>query len=153
MIVFDLKCSDGHVFEAWFNSSSAFENQQQKGLVACPMCGDTEISKAVMAPNVAVKSNQRAATTQVPIAKAPELGPAEVKALLAKMAKVQSDMLAESKWVGRDFDRTARAMDAGEIDQTKIHGEVSPNEAEALVEDGIAVMPLPFRVTPPNKRN
>lgn len=53
MIVFDLKCTGAHVFEAWFGSSAAYETQRGAGLVACPMCGDTDITKAVMAPNVA----------------------------------------------------------------------------------------------------
>jgi hypothetical protein len=62
-------------------------------------------------------------------------------------------MLSKSEWVGRDFDSKARAMDAGEIDKATIHGEVSKDEAKALIEDGIGVMPLPFPVVPPSKRN
>jgi len=58
MIVFDLKCGQGHVFEAWFGSSAAWEGQRAAGLVACPMCGSAEVEKAVMAPNVGAKGNQ-----------------------------------------------------------------------------------------------
>ena len=59
MIVFDLKCNKGHVFEAWFRSSAAYEQQRAQGLVACPHCNNTDIIKAVMAPNVTAKSNQK----------------------------------------------------------------------------------------------
>ena len=59
MIVFDLKCaSHGHVFEAWFGSSADYEDQRARGLVACPICGDDEVTKAVMAPAVAAKGNR-----------------------------------------------------------------------------------------------
>ena len=61
MIVFDLKCEgQGHVFEAWFGSSADYADQKERGLLACPLCGDTRIGKALMAPAVAAKSTQPA---------------------------------------------------------------------------------------------
>ena len=62
MIVFDLKCGGGHVFEAWFGSTADYESQRERSLIACPMCGDIAIDKAVMAPNVAAKGNRRGDT-------------------------------------------------------------------------------------------
>lgn len=60
MIVFDLCCAAGdHRFEAWFASSSSFADQQARGLIICPICGDASVRKAVMAPRLGVKSNQR----------------------------------------------------------------------------------------------
>src|SRR3546814_2063882 len=60
MIVFDLKCYDrGHVFEGWFGSSADYEKQRASGMIACPVCGDTQVRKAVMSPAVSAKSNQR----------------------------------------------------------------------------------------------
>jgi hypothetical protein len=156
MIVFDLKCAEGHVFEAWFANSGAFEDQRARALVACPFCGGTDIAKAVMAPNVAAKGNQRARSADAattPVVSTPPGDPAEVKRALAAMARLQAEALAKSEWVGRDFDRQARAMDDGEIDRKTIHGEVTPDEAKALIEDGVGVMPLPFPVVPPAKRN
>src|SRR3546814_7421276 len=62
MIVFDLCCTAGdHRFEAWFASSDSFADQQARGLIACPVCGDAEVRKAVMAPRVGAKSNQQVA--------------------------------------------------------------------------------------------
>ena len=61
MIVFDLKCSGGHVFEAWFGSSAAYDAQRASGMIACPMCGAGDVAKAVMAPNVAAKGNRAVA--------------------------------------------------------------------------------------------
>lgn len=151
MIVFDLKCEGvGHVFEAWFSDSDAFVDQQGKGLLSCPICGDRRIAKAAMAVGVPKKGNaapdHRAAATQA-------ADNCEAKALLAAMAQAQGKLLEGSQWVGRKFDNHARAMDAGEIEKSTIHGEVTAKEAQALLEDGVAVMPLPFPFIPPEKRN
>lgn len=154
MIVFDLKCSAGHVFEAWFGSSRAYEEQRSGGLVACPLCGDAEIAKAVMAPNVAAKGNQRgepmpAKSTETGAAPSPEA----VKAALIAMARAQSELLERSQWVGTAFTDRARAMHVGDEAPAQIHGQASVEEARALVEEGVAVLPLPFPVVPPEQRN
>ena len=156
MIVFDLKCDKAHVFEAWFANSDAFADQKQRGLLSCPLCGSAEVDKAVMAPNVAAKGNQRPDSTSstsmpAPVANAPV--PTEIKALMQTLAKAQSALLEKSEWVGKDFASKARAMDAGDIDQGLIHGQATPEEAKSLIEDGIGVMPLPFPVIPPDKQN
>ena len=152
MIVFDLKCvGHGHVFEAWFGSSAAYEEQRGRGLIACPICGETAVDKAVMAPRIAAKSNAR--TETLPVASAAPAEDIEKKALIAAMAEVQAKLVAKSEWVGRDFDAKARAMDAGEATRATIHGEVTREEAAALVEDGIAVTPLLFPIVPPEQRN
>ena len=112
MIVFDLKCGSGHVFEAWFGSSAAYEEQQAGGLVECPLCGSREVGKAVMAPNVAAKGNARAPDpVQAP---ASEPSPEMVKAAMAAIAQVQAKMLENSEWVGVAFTDRARAMHNGD---------------------------------------
>ena len=151
MIVFDLKCeAAGHVFEVWFSSSDAFADQQGKGLLDCPICGDRQIVKAAMAAGVPKKGNT-ISEHRVAVTKGVEHR--ETKELLATLAKAQEKLLEGSQWVGRKFDDQARAMDAGEIEKSTIHGEVTAKEAKALLEDGVAVMPLPFPVIPPEKRN
>ncbi len=152
MIVFDIKCADDHVFEAWFANSAAFDEQRRKKLVMCPYCGSTKVSKAPMAARIPAKSNQKpSAKVALTNDAAPTL--AEAKALLEHMAKAQKEVLKNSKWVGRDFDANARAMDAGEVPHAAIHGEVDAKQAKALIEDGVRVMPLPFPVIPPEKSN
>lgn len=145
MIVFDLRCGAGHVFEAWFGSSVDYEAQRGKALIACPMCGDTGIDKAVMAPNVAAKGNQRAA---VPVA-----GKPDPKQLMAALAQAQAKMLEGSQWVGLAFADKARAMHLGEEAHASIHGQASVEEARALIEEGVSVAPLPLPVVPPEQRN
>ncbi len=156
MIVFDLKCGADHVFEAWFASSSAFEDQKARGLLLCPVCGDTGIDKAVMAPNIAAKGNRRQAL--VPQAATPVMAPpspeaAAVMEVIKKLAAVQAEAIKTSTWVGKDFERQARAMDAGEADQAQIHGQATPEQARAMMDDGIGVMPLLIPIVPPEECN
>jgi hypothetical protein len=157
MIVFDLQCgAGGHIFEAWFSNSQAFDDQKTEGLLLCPFCGDTTISKALMAPNIPAKANQRSAVRA--LATVPDIAPSsppaqELKAMLGKIAALQADALKDSEWVGRDFERQARAMDAGETAQTPIHGQATPDQAREMIEDGIGIMPLLVPIIPPDERN
>ena len=147
MIVFDLKCGAGHVFEAWFGSSVDYEDQQARKLIQCPVCGDGTVGKAVMAPRIGSGASDDA---PAPVAS----GPApEMKALLGAMAHLQAKMLETSEWVGRRFADEARAIHLGESEQRSIHGEATPAEAAALRDEGVEVMPLPLPVTPPERRH
>jgi hypothetical protein len=157
VIIFDLKCAGcAHVFEAWFGSSEEYENQKQRSLLSCPICGSSEIGKAVMAPAVPAKSNRL--PDMHPGSAAPEAAPvpadeAKMKEVLTAIANAQAEMLKQSEWVGRDFAGTARAMHYGEQDAKPIHGEVAPKEARDLMEEGIQVAPLIVPFVPPKQRN
>lgn len=169
MISFDLRCGHGHVFEGWFRSSADYEAQAAGALIPCPTCGDTHVIKAVMAPNVGRKGNQGMplpttapgaadiAITPATHAPAPVISganlPAPVMAMAAALAKAQAEALPQSTWVGQDFAARARAMHDGAEDQALIHGQASREEAEALVEDGIPVLPLLVPVIPPELQN
>lgn len=158
MIVFDLCCGNGHVFEGWFGSSGDFASQKERGLVACPTCGSAAVDKAPMAPAVGKKGNQKQGE--------PRRKPAqerrqvtngamtpEVAQALQKLADAQAKALKDSRWVGRQFAEQSRAMHYGEREHEAIHGEASLSEAEALVEEGVPVAPLPLPVAPPDELN
>ncbi|MDF2495189.1 DUF1178 family protein [Sphingomonas sp.] len=148
MIVFDLRCGAGHVFEAWFSSSGVYEDQRWRKLVACPMCGDTGVDKAVMAPNVSPKGNSRP-----PAASPPAPMPDAVKSALKVLAEAQRKALQGSRWVGDRFATEARAMHSGDQPDQPIHGQATLAEAKALVEEGVPIAPLPLPVVPPEKAN
>ena len=154
MIVFDLECrSGGHRFEGWFANSEQFAAQQQRGLVCCPECGSADVDKAVMAPSVGRKGNQVAAK-RAP--SAPVLGgslPPEAQAVMTKLAELQSAALKDSRWVGKGFAARSREIHYGEREAETIHGQATPAEAQELHDEGIAVMPLPFPVAPPDELN
>lgn len=156
MIVFDLCCAAGdHRFEAWFASSDSFAEQQARGLIACPVCGDSEVGKAVMAPRVGAKSNQQASVAAKPadVSATGEPSPELVRKVIAEIAAKQAEMLPQSRWVGRDFADAARAMHEGRAKEDLIHGQASPEQAAALREDGIAAMPLLVPIVPPDAVN
>ena len=156
MIVFDLCCRAGdHRFEAWFASSDSFADQQARGLIACPICGDSEVKKAVMAPRVGAKSNQIQIASPQPAATSGPEGPSPelIRRVLAEIASKQAEMLPQSRWVGRDFADAARAMHEGRAAEDLIHGQASPDEAQALRDDGIAAMPLLVPIVPPDAAN
>lgn len=159
MIVYDLACSDGHRFEGWFGSSSDFEDQRARGLLACPSCGTSEVSKAPMAPAVPAKGNSRQEVLPPEAPQPPHQVmantpmPPEVQKALAALAKVQAEVLRNSTWVGDRFAEETRKMHYGERDAAPIHGQASLAEAKALVEEGVPVAPLPFPVAPPEKLN
>jgi hypothetical protein len=152
VIVFDLKCGGGHVFEAWFGSSAAWEAQRASGLVACPMCGSGDVAKAVMAPNIGAKGNRHnAGTMPPPSAGAPP--PEVVKAAMEMIASAQAKMLEKSQWVGTAFVDKARAMHLGEEPSAQIHGQATPEQAQELAEEGVPVAPLLVPVVPPEQCN
>lgn len=167
MISFDLACAGAHIFEVWFRSSADYEAQRERGLIQCPTCGNSEVTKAVMAPNVAAKGN-RSGGLPVPLPQgdagsapsAPMIAgaasglPPEAKAMLAAIARAQAEALPQSRWVGKRFAEEARAQAAAGDDAVQpIHGQATPQEAEALLDDGIAVMPLLVPIVPPEFQN
>ena len=149
MIVFDLHCAAGHIFEAWFGSSQDYEAQRARALVRCPMCDSHEISKAPMAPAVPAKSNQRSAseveTKSTALASATG-DAATMKALMEAMGEYQRKVEENCDWVGDRFAEEARALHFGEATRARgIYGEATLEDARALAEDGIEIAPLPFR--------
>jgi len=138
MIKYALGCAGGHNFDSWFPDSEAYDKQRKRGLVACPECGDFRVEKAIMAP--AVVGADRAAAT----------APAEVlmddqrRQARDMMVRLRREIEANTDDVGASFPRVARAIHEGEEPERAIRGKASLEEAKALVEDGIGVMPMPF---------
>lgn len=134
MIRYDLKCAKGHEFDGWFKSAEAFDSLSRAGHVACTICGAAEVEKRIMAPAV----RPARAAGERPKLKEPQN---DIEAALAEMRRRIEE---NSDYVGLNFAAEARAMHEGKIDERAIHGEARPDEARALIEDGIPVAPLPF---------
>lgn len=160
MIVFDLECrAGGHRFEGWFSSSQDYDAQRARGLLACPQCGAPDVDKAPMAPAVGRKGNQfprpvpaKSAKPQPMQAGAPAM-PAEAVRMIHALAMMQAEAIKQSRWTGESFAEEARAMHYGERDAELIHGQATPEEAKDLLDEGIAVAPLPFPIVPPGETN
>tara|TARA_R110000824_G_scaffold211072_3_gene397019 strand:+ start:3300 stop:3794 length:495 start_codon:yes stop_codon:yes gene_type:complete len=164
MIIFDLICADGrHRFEGWFGSSVEYSEQQERGLLDCPICGSKNIAKAAMAPNVGRKGNQEPVAIKPadsgsepqaakPVSNTAALPP-EYKEMLGKLARAQKKLLANSEWVGDKFADRARDIHYGDADEKPIHGTASQEDVAELAEEGIAALPLPLPVLPPESKN
>ena len=116
------------------------------------MCGNAAVDKALMAPNIAPKGNQRREAAPAPPADAPP-SPEAIKAAMTALAQMQARALEKSHWVGAAFADKARAMHLGEVPAAPIHGQTTPDEARALIEEGVPVAPLPLPVVPPDQCN
>lgn len=138
MIRYALKCAGGHEFESWFASAEAYDTLRAARHVVCPECGGADVEKALMAPKVR------------PGRKAADLRAAETEKEKA-LAKLRDEVERNSDYVGMNFAAEARAMHDGEKPVRSIYGEAKPEDAKALIEDGVPVAPLPF--TPRAKTN
>jgi hypothetical protein len=141
MKVLDLRCAHGHGFEGWFASNEAFETQLASGLVECPVCGDTAIVKLLSAPRLNLgnaKAPQEVAAPAVSSRAPAELSPE------ARWIRAMREVLARTEDVGDRFADEARKMHYGEAEERGIRGQATPEQTEALLDEGIPVMALPM---------
>jgi hypothetical protein len=144
MIRYALRCADGHRFDSWFQSADAFDGLAEKGLVSCAVCGRPDVTKAIMAPQVAAETEAPAPEPSKPLSTPSHPMEAALRAFRAHLE-------ANSTYVGGRFAAEARAMHLGEKADAPIHGEANPDEARALIEDGVPILPIP--VLPKAKAN
>ncbi|WP_291734983.1 DUF1178 family protein [Leisingera sp. F5] len=164
MIQYSLKCTDGHSFDSWFQSAAAFDKLAAAGLVSCAVCGGAQVEKAIMAPRVrpgrkavsAVGEPEPQTTAPAAPVPVPSTAPATPLAgpgLLSRpsgeveqaIADLRKKVEENSDYVGGSFVQEARAMHLGEAPERAIHGEAKLEDARELIEEGVPVMPLPFR--------
>ena len=152
MKVLDLQCRQGHSFEGWFGSQDDYDAQRARGLVTCPMCNDSEITKMLSAPRLNLgHGTEPVQTPAAPQAAAPSAAPAKTAAATAQpLAQMQAALLhmvrhvmANTEDVGTRFAEEARKIHYGEREERNIRGKATREETEALLDEGIDVLPLP----------
>lgn len=170
LIVFDLECARGHVFEAWFRGAQAFQDQVDRGLLSCPVCGDTTIKRKLSAPRLNLgKGSQdadanargRAAVQMLPDTlagatpgKSDAPNPADQQAMMApsaaQLARFQAevlrhmrDVVSSAENVGDRFATEALKMHQGDAKERAIRGTATPQEQRQLAEEGISFMAVP----------
>jgi len=136
MKVLNLQCAHGHGFEGWFASNEAFETQLAGGLVSCPICSDTAITKLLTAPRLNLGSPKPPAET--PNVRAVESSPE------ARWMRAVREVMAKTEDVGERFADEARKMHYGEAEERGIRGQATREEAQTLIEEGISVFSLPL---------
>ena len=143
MIRYSLACALDHEFEGWFGASADFDDQSERGLIGCPVCGSTDVRKAIMAPAVvgAKKGDVSPATTD------------QHAMVMQAMEAVRDHVETHFDDVGDTFASEARAIHEGRSEQRGIYGQASPKEVKDLVEDGVPVLPMPPKPIEKQKLN
>ena len=136
MKVLNLRCANGHGFEGWFASDDDFMDQNGRGLIECPLCSDRVVTRLPSAPRLNLSGARE------PAAPAPAKEGAAVDLQAAWLQAVQH-MLANTEDVGERFADEARRIHYGETAHRGIRGEASPEERQALTEEGIEVLSIP----------
>lgn len=133
MIKYALVCDQEHPFEGWFGKSADYDDQTERGLIECPVCGSRAVRKQIMAPAVAGTKAQTSADPAV-----------DMRAvMLDAMGKVRAHVEQNFDYMGDAFASEARAIHEGRSEDRGIYGEATPAEVKSLVEDGVKVAPLP----------
>jgi hypothetical protein len=140
MIRYDLICAKGHEFDGWFSSSDAYDRQAKRGLISCTICGVNKVEKQIMAPGIAAKGNKKSESPQQMVA-----GPVDPRAaaLMQMMREYRKHVTENSENVGDKFAEEARKIHFKETEERSIYGEATPDDAKALIEEGIEVHPIP----------
>ena len=141
MIKYALVCDKNHEFASWFPDSDGFDSQARRGFVTCPECHSAKVRKAIMAPSIATRRSEPVVATAPEVVAVPD---ERETAMRAMMRKIRSHIADTAEDVGPRFPSEARAMHDGDIEPRAIVGQATLEEARDLIEDGIAIMPVPI---------
>ena len=153
MKVLDLRCGAGHTFEGWFASADDYDSQRERGLVDCPVCGNAELMRLPSAPRLNL-SGARAPEAAPAQASPPARGavpPTEMAvhgSAAQRFVEAVAELLKNTQDVGSRFAEEARRIHYGESDAKAIRGQTTPEEREALADEGIEVFTLPAGLPP-----
>ena len=153
MIHYQLRCSQDHEFDGWFNDSASFDRQARLGLVECPNCGDSKVVRALMAPAVSTREAARAPASTPPQPEAPAV-PSPIPAmagggrmpahLVSMFQKLRAEVERNCDYVGPELAEEARKIHRGDAKERGIYGEATTDEAEALADEGIELRQIPW---------
>jgi hypothetical protein len=136
MKVFNLRCGQQHAYEGWFASEDDFVSQQERGMVACPLCGDSE---SVRMPNATrLKVSRHAAA-----AEQPSRTETTEMTMQSQWLRAMRHVLNSTEDVGERFPEEARRIHYGEVEERGIRGRATREDADALRDEGIEIVALP----------
>ncbi|MBC06676.1 DUF1178 family protein [Thalassospira sp.] len=137
MILFQLKCEHDHEFEGWFKDGATYEAQAADGDLSCPVCGTSNVGKALMAPRLRTSRQKEVAAEK-------QQQKAIAEATQAAIAEIRKQVESNCENVGNKFAEEARKIHYGETEKRGIYGQASLKETAELVDEGIDVMALPW---------
>ena len=153
MKVLDLRCGAGHGFEGWFASEDDYGSQRERGLLDCPVCGNAEVMRLPSAPRLnlsGARAPEAAAPAPAPAPSSTSLTETAVhgNAATARFVEAVAELLKNTQDVGPRFAEEARRIHYGESEAKAIRGQTTPQEREALADEGIEVFTLPLGLPP-----
>lgn len=138
MIAYDLQCANGHAFEGWFEDSAAFKAQKKKGLIACPVCNDTDIVKLPSRFAIKTSSGFKPKETASPENQA-----------IAQLGRQISDFVEKNfDNVGCEFAREALKIHYGVVEPRNIRGVSTQAEEKLLQQEGVQFIKIPVPAPP-----
>ena len=137
MIKYDLKCGISHSFEGWFSSSTDYEEQIKEGLVSCPICGDLNIERAIVAPAIKKSSLKKDLQKR----NIPNLNDEELK---TKMRSLTKEIEKNTIDVGSNFAEEATMIYNGKKKSKPIRGTATKKEEKELKKEGVPYIKFPL---------
>jgi hypothetical protein len=149
MKVLDLVCAQGHTFEGWFGSEQDYVDQQDRGLLTCPVCTEARVTRRPSAPRLNLSSSRRegevaAAPTAESAAASSSTPPNPAQALQRALVQAVQNVLRSTEDVGERFVEEARRIHYGEVQARNIRGQATPEQRAELQDEGIEVLTLPM---------
>ena len=144
MKVLNLRCSNGHGFEGWFASDDEFMEQNGHGMLQCPLCADSVVTRLPSAPRLnlsGAREPEQAAAAAPPATPGTEVQVADLQAMWLKAVRHVMDHTED---VGERFAEEARRIHYGETPQRGIRGQVNAQQRDELIDEGIEIMALPI---------
>lgn len=131
MIAYDLQCISGHSFEGWFEDEKAYLQQKKKGLVSCPICNETSVSRipsafAIKSSNVPVQAGKNTPNY------------AEIGKKIVDYVEKNFDN------VGCNFAKEALKIHYGVTEPRNIRGVSTEAEEKSLKEEGVEFFKFPM---------
>ncbi|HEX5392275.1 MAG TPA: DUF1178 family protein [Rhodocyclaceae bacterium] len=145
MIVLNLQCNAGHAFEGWFASSTAFDDQVRAGQLTCPVCGHEQINRLPSGPHVKRSDTLVPVETEVSQsspASGASVAPSPIDT--AKLLQAFASIMDDAEDVSTRFAEEARKIHYGDAEARNIKGKATLEETSELLEEGIAVLPVPI---------
>ncbi|WP_114636814.1 DUF1178 family protein [Polynucleobacter necessarius] len=152
MKVYNLACPLDHRFEGWFASEEDCLAQQDKGILACPVCDSTEITRMPSAPHIAKSSSTEMTSPRLEsesltggVVALTGSDHSQLEAQVqAAFLKGMRELMGRAEDVGESFADEARKIHYKEFPERSIRGQTTLDEAEALREEGIDVLSMPM---------
>lgn len=148
MILYSLRCARGHDFEGWFRTAADFDEQAEAGAVGCPLCGDADVRKALMAPRLSKGAPEEPAASETDAAPPPSESKSVANVPHARigrmLAEIRTYVEENCEHVGDRFAEEARRIHYGESEARGIYGDATDEQAKELAEEDIPVARLPW---------